>query len=83
MAFDIDLGVKDQGQDSEATRRQKDNITPEQYKITEADFFRGCPTILNSEVAALKVAEELYQICENGDWAWLDQDFGPKNAKDE
>jgi hypothetical protein len=30
------------------------------YKLTDDDLFRGIPTILNSELAALVVAEKLY-----------------------
>ena len=31
------------------------------HKLTEDDFYRGVPTILNSEVAALVMAEKLYK----------------------
>lgn len=35
------------------------------YKLTEDDFFRGIPTILNSELAALVQAERLYNEIDN------------------
>ena len=55
-AFNIDLGVK-KTTDWEAMRRLKAEVTPDKYTLIAKDYFRGCPTILNSEVAALKVAE--------------------------
>ena len=47
--------------------------------LKESDYFKGCKTILNSEIAALKVVKEIYASC--GD-VWTDQDFGPKNKDD-
>jgi len=62
------------------------------YKLTEDDYFRGIPTILNSELAALVMAEKLYKEVdeyshieqddddelEETDKLFFDQDFGPK-----
>ncbi len=63
------------------------------YKLTEDDFFRGVPTILNSEIAALVQAERLYNEIDHyktyedddddGDEdepekLFYDKDFGPK-----
>ena len=32
------------------------NTTPDEYVLSEKDYYRGVRTILNSEIAALKVA---------------------------
>ena len=55
------------------------------YKIIpKRDFFReDTPTILNSEEAALVMAEKLYKaVTPNQKW-FIDKDFGPKDNKDE
>ena len=54
------------------------NISPADYVITEKDYMRkDCKTILNSEVAALKVAEEIYQVCHVENKKFFDMEFGP------
>ena len=45
------------------------------------DFYRGVPTILNSETAALMVAEKLFNEQPAGK-LFKDPDFGPKDAQD-
>ena len=45
------------------------------------DFFRGVPTILNSEEAALVIAEKIFNSIPDGE-KWVDLDFGPKDDKD-
>jgi hypothetical protein len=56
------------------------NKTPEEYQIEACDYWRGCTTILNSEVAALKKCEEIFNNTKN---RWLDKDFGPKTERAE
>jgi hypothetical protein len=53
------------------------------YAIIPAeDYYRGIPTILNSEEAAIVVVEKLYnQLGDNE--MFLDSDFGPKSDRDE
>ena len=57
------------------------NISPQQYQYQDdakySDYFRGCKTILSSEIAALKKAEEIYKNCEQNNTRWFDKDFGP------
>ena len=57
-------------------------IGPENYQIDQQkDFWRGIPTILNSEVAALAKCVEI----ENGlekDELFFDKDFGPQSQDD-
>ena len=36
------------------------NKAPKDYSLNHCDYWRGCETILNSEVAALKKCEELF-----------------------
>jgi len=57
-------------------------LQPEQYQLTEADYYRGVKTILNSEKAALAAAIALYDKSGTGKKAWKDPDFGP-TAEDE
>ena len=45
--------------------------------LTEKDYFWGVKTILNSETAALKVVEDIFNnIPDKG--FWDDPDFGPR-----
>lgn len=54
-----------------------------QYSIDpKKDFYKGIPTILNSELAALVTAEQIYNSIKEGE-LFFDQDFGPKDEKDE
>ena len=45
--------------------------------MTEKDYFRGVPSILNSEVAAIAFAKKIFAECEEKDIRWADVDFGP------
>ncbi len=56
--------------------KAENELEPEQYQLTEADYFRGVKSILNSEKAALAAAIALYKNCRNGE-QWKDSDFGP------
>src|SRR5690349_16522877 len=49
--------------------------------VPDQDYFRGIPTILNSEEAALVVVEKISNSLKAG-FKFFDQDFGPKNPKD-
>lgn len=52
------------------------------YKLTKADYLReGCTTIVNSETAALALAEQLFKDMPQGE-RFFDKDFGPKDKKD-
>jgi hypothetical protein len=78
-SFGFDIG-HDYSQDKGfeyAKKLKADNETkPEDYKLTESDYYRGVKTILNSEKAALAAAIALYKKVKNGDY-WRDPDFGP------
>lgn len=45
-------------------------------QLTDKDYFRGIKTILNSETAALKVVEDIFNNLPSGS-NWDDPDFGP------
>lgn len=44
--------------------------------MTDKDYFRNCPTILNSEVAALKKVRQIFDSLDDNE-QWVDPDFGP------
>lgn len=46
----------------------------------ERDYFRGVPTILNSEKAAIAQAHKLFSSIQGKHF--LDKDFGPKDEND-
>ena len=51
--------------------------------LSEDDYFRGCPTMLTSEKAALAKARQIYkELNKNHTKIFLDTDFGPKNKDD-
>jgi hypothetical protein len=49
----IDLGIATIDNDAEDIFERKNEIPPEEYVLTDADYYRGVQTILNSERAAL------------------------------
>ena len=52
------------------------------YKVVpELDYYRGIPTILTSEEAALVVCNKIFNSLDN-DTEFFDQDFGPKTKDD-
>jgi hypothetical protein len=57
--YGYDIGAKlDKKVDIDDEIKAEREITPEDYVLTEKDYFRvGCKTILNSERAALKVVK--------------------------
>jgi len=51
--------------------------------LSEDDYFRGCPTMLTSEKAALAKVRQIYkELKKNQTKIFLDTDFGPKNKDD-
>jgi len=58
-------------------------IGPKDYVLSEKDYFNNCKTILNSEVAALKVAIDLFNNCHSKSERFFDTDFGPADNEDE
>jgi hypothetical protein len=58
------------------------NVEGMKYKLVpERDYYRGVSTILNSESAALVVADKIFNSVEKGD-KFLDKDFGPRHEDD-
>ena len=59
------------------------------YKLSEADYFHGCPSMLTSEKAALATASLIYkqakakQKAGKGGKRHMDVDFGPVDKTDE
>jgi hypothetical protein len=49
--------------------------------IPKEDYYRGIPTILNSEKAALVICHKIVSQLKEGA-LYFDTDFGPKNEKD-
>lgn len=87
--FSIEHGI-DWGEalletDMEDILDAKLNLSYKDYQVTEDDYFCGCPTMLNSEKAALAKAEELFKryAKKKGGAKYVDQDFGPKSPTDE
>ena len=66
----------------EAQFAKKQNITPQEYTLTEDDYYRGKSTILNSEVAALSKCIQLENEIADGEF-FFDTEFGPTNEDDE
>ena len=78
LTYGYDLGVQVTDLKTTSTRQRKKNQdSPATYQITDADYFRDCKTILNSEVAALAEAERYFKQCESSGKKWEDPDFGP------
>lgn len=63
----IKTGIETKKEDLENTMLKKINTSPDEHVLTNDDYWQGCPTILNSEVAALKVARRIYDECEAQD----------------
>lgn len=63
---------------------KKLKISPTEYQINpENDYFRGVPTIFNSELAALTKAIEICKKMEaGGEDTFFDKDFGPQSEDD-
>lgn len=82
---DFDLGVKaEKAFDDEEVFKKKMNVNPHTYQLDpRKDFYRGVPSILNSEEAALaycfKIEAELTKANQS---CFHDKDFGPKDDDD-
>ena len=76
----FDLGIPINKQDAETAFEKKANVKPSDYVLSEIDYFRGVPTILNSEVAALAKCLEISKKL--GDEQFFDKDFGPLSDDD-
>lgn len=75
--YDFDLGVLTHAS-TEQIRKKDIHDDPYTYKHSKEDYFRGLKTILNSELAAIAMCENLYQKCkEQRQMFWEDPDFGP------
>lgn len=75
--YGYDLGVPIKDVDMSDMLRKKLAVGPYDYKIDpEKDYYRGVPTMLNSEVAALTKALEIANSLEKGQ-LFFDKDFGP------
>jgi hypothetical protein len=60
MEYGIDWDEEIIHNDLEDILQYNLDVSFTQYKITSKDFFNGCPTILNSEKAALALASHIY-----------------------
>ena len=78
----FDLGVPVVENALEAEFAKKAAITPQQYQLSENDYYRGKKTILNSEVAALAKCLQLEKEVEDGE-LFFDMEFGPTSEDDE
>jgi len=64
------------------------NLSYQDYKVTKADSFNGCPTMLTSEKAALAKAHTIYdnhrfkQAQGQKVGKYVDPDFGPRRKTD-
>mmetsp|Transcript_34836 Transcript_34836/g.53486 ORF Transcript_34836/g.53486 Transcript_34836/m.53486 type:complete len:305 (+) Transcript_34836:1100-2014(+) len=89
MEFGVDWGEKLLENDLEEQLDLKLNTSYLDYKLTKADYFNGCKSILLSEKAALARANKLYHRfmakTENHHNApkFVDNDYGPKRKSDE
>lgn len=61
MDYGINWGEKLLENDAEALLDAKLNQSYKDYKVTKADYFMGCPTMLTSEKAALAKVEKIYK----------------------
>ena len=61
----------------------KINLSYKDLVVTEADYFMGCPSMLNNEKAALNRARAIYKdLKKKGQQKFFDVDFGPKSPGD-
>ena len=84
QAYGLDWGEPLLENDLEDQLEKKLNLSYKDYKVTEADYFQGCKSMLTSERAALAVASKLFEGLEakGGGARYLDPDFGPKDGGD-
>jgi hypothetical protein len=60
LGYAIDFGEPLLENDLEEQLDAKLNLSYQDYKVTKADSFNGCPTMLTSEKAALAKAHTIY-----------------------
>lgn len=61
----------------------KINLSYKDYKVTEEDYFEGCPSMFKNEKAALNRARTIYkELRKNKKDKFFDVDFGPKDKAD-
>ena len=56
QTYDLNWGEPVKETDIESILEAKINQSYRDYKVTDADYFEGCPTMLKTEKAALQVA---------------------------
>ena len=79
----IDWGEALLENDLEEVLDAKLNQSYKQYKLTEADYFMGCRTMLTSEKAALAKCRKIFRKMKNeGMKKYVDKDFGPRKEGD-
>lgn len=82
-AYDLSWNEPVLETDMEAILEAKINQSYKDYKVTSADYFEGCPTMLTNEKAALQVAREIYKdLKKKKKDRFIDTDFGPKDKAD-
>lgn len=83
MGYGIDFGVPLLENDLEELLDIKLNVSYNDYKLTPADFFMGCQTMLKSEKATLTKCVQIWdKLNKKGEKKFKDTEFGPVNAKD-
>ena len=76
--FELGYDIKqDTGVEYAKKVQISNQLPPEQYNLTKADYYRGVTTILNSEKAALATCIKLFEKCQQSKNKWKDPDFGP------
>lgn len=60
MSYGINWGERLLENDAEDVLDAKLNLSYKDYRVTKADYFQGCPTMLTSEKAALAKAQAVY-----------------------
>lgn len=81
--YGIDWGEELIEGDLEDILDAKMNISYKDHKITPADYFMGCPTMLNNEKAALAKCRKIWhEMKKTKNHKYIDPDFGPKDAND-
>ena len=87
MEHGVDWGEPLLETDLEDILDAKLNLSYKDYRLSEEDYFMGCPTMLNSEKAALAKAEELFKKLNSKKGKkkerFIDLDFGPKSSTDD
>mmetsp|Transcript_30454 Transcript_30454/g.46651 ORF Transcript_30454/g.46651 Transcript_30454/m.46651 type:complete len:220 (+) Transcript_30454:409-1068(+) len=84
LDYQIDFGERLLQTDLEDVLDARINLSYKDYKVTEEDYFRGCPTMLNNEKAALAKVRNIYkEMKKNKQNSYIDPDFGPQGKNDD